>query len=154
MCDSVRIDEVTSELDEHQADRGFSGGDTAGETNPQHQMERRKRAAFSVFFMRTAIVIGPTPPGTGVSMEATSLTLRSSTSPAQMYPRFSKSFHRAGSSPNSRWTCDRSATLLVPTSMTTAPGLTQSRVTMAVLPIAATTMSAWRTTSERLRVFE
>ena len=81
--DPVGIDEVASKLDEHYAHRALARGDAAREPDPEHQMARRMRAALSVFFMSIAIVIGPTPPGTGVIMDATSLTPRSSTSPAQ-----------------------------------------------------------------------
>src|SRR2546425_4759026 len=82
--DPVRVEEMASELDEHYSHGGLARSDSAGEPCAEHQMARRKRAAFSVFLMSVAIVIGPTPPGTGVIIEATSLTPRSSTSPAQM----------------------------------------------------------------------
>src|SRR6185369_6400515 len=116
--DFVRVDKGTSEFDEHLADGCLSGGDSSGQTHSQHQIPRRMRAALTVFFISVAIVIGPTPPGTGVNIDATSFTDRSSTSPAQMYPRLSKSFHRDGSSPNRRRTSSLLATLFVPTSIT------------------------------------
>src|SRR6059036_2303131 len=83
MGNPVGIDQMASQLNEHHAHRAFAGGDAAREPDSQHQTARRMRAALSVFFMRVAMVIGPTPPGTGVIMDATSLTPRSSTSPAQ-----------------------------------------------------------------------
>ncbi len=65
------------------------------------------------------MVIGPTPPGTGVIQPATSLTASKSTSPTRP-----------------------SSVRLVPTSMTAAPGLTMSGVTNFGLPIAAIRISA------------
>src|SRR5207302_5046049 len=59
-------------------------------------------AARTQFSRRSAIVIGPTPPGTGVIQPATSLTASKSTSPASV----------------------PSARRLMPTSTTHAPGLT------------------------------
>ena len=55
--------------------------------------------AVSVFSSKTAIVTGPTPPGTGEIAEALSFTALKSTSPARE-PSFSR---------------------LMPTSITTAP---------------------------------
>ena len=46
-------------------------------------VEARSRAALSVFTSSIAIVIGPTPPGTGVIAPATSLTASKSTSPTR-----------------------------------------------------------------------
>src|SRR5690606_9854581 len=46
----------------------------------------KRRAASSVFESSIAIVIGPTPPGTGVMAEATRLTPSKSTSPRILYP--------------------------------------------------------------------
>ena len=43
----------------------------------------RRRAASSVFWSSIAIVIGPTPPGTGVIAPATSATASKSTSPTR-----------------------------------------------------------------------
>ena len=68
------------------------------------------------------IVIGPTPPGTGVMWLATALTPSNSTSPHSF--------------PSSR--------RFMPTSITMAPGLTMSAVNVHARPTAATTMSAWR----------
>ena len=59
-------------------------------------------AAVSVFSRSIVIVIGPTPPGTGVIADAFSLTDAKSTSPVSL----------------------PSARLFIPTSMTTAPSLT------------------------------
>ena len=78
------------------------------------------------------MVIGPTPPGTGVIAPATSLAEAKSTSPTnRVLP---------GSAP---------ATRLIPTSITVAPGLSQAPVTISARPTAAITMSARRTTSAR-----
>ncbi len=71
------------------------------------------RAAFSVFWRRQAIVIGPTPPGTGVMARARSCTSSNATSPTRRVLGFP-----LGSTPAS--------SRLIPTSMTTAPGFTQS----------------------------
>ncbi len=56
--------------------------------------------------MSMQTVIGPTPPGTGVIFDAIGDTPAKSTSPTSLYPVF----------------LDASATRLMPTSMTTAPG--------------------------------
>src|SRR3990170_4814468 len=77
-------------------------------------------AAVTVFTRSIATVIGPTPPGTGVIAPATSLTPSKCTSPMRPPP----------------------GALLVPTSMTVAPGLTMSAVIISALPAAATMMSA------------
>ena len=76
----------------------------------------------------TAIVIGPTPPGTGVSAPATPATAGSTspTSPASVR--------------------------LMPTSITVAPGFTQSALTNPGMPTAATTISAPRTCAATSRV--
>ena len=82
------------------------------------------------------MVIGPTPPGTGVIAPATGATLAKSTSPAiSGFP----------SGPGTR---------LMPTSITVAPGLTQGAVTRPGRPTAATRMSARAQTSAGLRVRE
>ena len=84
-----------------------------------------------MFASSIAIVIGPTPPGTGVIAPATSLTASNSTSPT---------------SPSS--------VRLVPTSITVAPGLTISAPTSRGEPTAATRMSAREQTAGRSRVRE
>src|SRR5258706_1138201 len=83
-------------------------------------------AALSVFSSSMAIVIGPTPPGTGVIAPATSFADSKSTSPTVRDPLF-----LVGSS-----------MLFVPTSITTAPGLIQSPFTICARPTAATRISA------------
>src|SRR5204863_3190290 len=81
------------------------------------------RSADSMVFTNSMVmVMGPTPPGTGVIQPATSETPAKSTSP-QSLP---------------------SSLRFMPTSITTAPGLTISAVSMLRLPTAATTISAWR----------
>ncbi len=76
------------------------------------------------------MVIGPTPPGTGVMAEAMGATEAKSTSP-QSLP-FSSRF--------------------MPTSITTAPSLTISAVTNFALPTAATSISAYLVISARFLV--
>src|SRR2546423_1148065 len=85
-------------------------------------------AARTVFSISIAIVIGPTPPGTGVIFEATSRTDSKSTSPCSRVPVL----------------VPGSLTRLVPTSITTAPGFTMSPVTMRGLPAATIRISAVR----------
>ena len=92
-----------------------SGGFSSGFT-------RRPRRACRVFTSSIVIVIGPTPPGTGVIQPATSRTPAKSTSP-QSLP---------------------SSLRFMPTSMTMAPGLTIAAVSVLRRPTAATTMSACR----------
>src|SRR5690606_21697997 len=82
-------------------------------------------AASSVFCIRVATVIGPTPPGTGVIQLARRAAASYCTSPT--------------SRPSSR--------RLMPTSITTAPGFTHSPGIIPGLPTATTRMSAsptWR----------
>src|ERR1019366_318075 len=83
-------------------------------------------ADSTVLASSMAIVIGPTPPGTGVIAEATSQTPAKSTSP-QSLP--------ALGSPSGMW--------FMPTSMT-APGLTIAAVRVLRRPTAATFTSASR----------
>src|SRR6516225_6728026 len=87
---------------------------------------RRRQAARNVLSNRQAIVIGPTPPGTGVIAPATLLADEKSTSPIT---RARPSGLGAG---------------LMPTSMTVAPGLIQSPLTIPGCPAAAITMLAPR----------
>ncbi len=82
------------------------------------------------------MVSGPTPPGTGVMAEATSFTLPKSTSPLHRQP-----LSTLGSS-----------TRLVPTSTTTAPGLTMSALISSGTPTAATRMSARLVSAVKSRV--
>src|SRR5262249_47529550 len=92
----------------------------------------RASAAVTVFLSSMAMVIGPTPPGTGVMCAARPRARSNSTSPISLpsAPRF------------------------VPTSITTAPGLIQSPRTSCALPIAATRTSAPPTSAARSRVRE
>ena len=73
------------------------------------------------------MVIGPTPPGTGVMAAARFSASANSTSP-QSLP---------------------SGLRFIPTSMTTAPGFTQAPFTISALPMAATRMSARPTSPAR-----
>lgn len=72
------------------------------------------------------MVIGPTPPGTGVSSPVTSRTSSKATSPT------------------SRDLPSVEGTRLIPTSMTQAPGLIHEPRTISGRPTAATRISAWR----------
>mmetsp|Transcript_5871 Transcript_5871/g.16568 ORF Transcript_5871/g.16568 Transcript_5871/m.16568 type:complete len:239 (-) Transcript_5871:585-1301(-) len=94
--------------------RGLLSRDTAASAN------------LNVFFNREAMVMGPTPPGTGVIFEATREALAKSTSPTSRRPDFR----------------DASGMKFVPTSTTTAPGFNQDPLTNWAWPTAATTMSA------------
>ncbi len=78
-----------------------------------------------------ALVIGPTPPGTGVIAPATSSTASKSTSPTRPV-----------------------SVRLTPTSMTVAPGLTWAGPISPGTPTAATRMSASLVTSARSEVRE
>ena len=73
-----------------------------------------------------AIVIGPTPPGTGVMNEAFAATSSKATSPTRRVP-----LALFGSSMR-----------LMPTSITIAPGLTIFALTNSGIPIAAIKISA------------
>src|SRR5262249_18135128 len=89
-------------------------------------------AARMQFSSSMAIVIGPTPPGTGVIQPATLLTASKSTSPASL-PSDSR---------------------LMPTSMTQAPGLTISAPMSFGRPTAAIRRSALRHMPARSALFE
>ena len=71
-----------------------------------------------MFFNKQAIVIGPTPPGTGVNAFATLDTSSNATSPTIPL-----------------------SVLLIPTSITIASFLIQSALTSSGIPTAAITMS-------------
>src|SRR5205807_10650296 len=90
------------------------------------------RAAVSVFFSRYAMVIGPTPPGTGVIARARSAAAANSTSPFSL----------------------PAALRFIPTSITVAPGLIHSPRITSALPMAATTTSARATSPARSFVRE
>mmetsp|Transcript_194 Transcript_194/g.427 ORF Transcript_194/g.427 Transcript_194/m.427 type:complete len:292 (-) Transcript_194:8-883(-) len=77
------------------------------------------------------IVMGPTPPGTGVMAPATGLASSKSTSPTSLKPDFLVA----------------SGMGFVPTSMTAAPGFSHEPFTILGFPQAATTISASRTTA-------
>ena len=75
-----------------------------------------------MFFNKQAIVIGPTPPGTGVNAFATLDTSSNATSPTIPL-----------------------SVLLIPTSITIASFLIQSALTSSGIPTAAITISPLRT---------
>lgn len=89
-------------------------------------------AAFTVFFMSIAIVIGPTPPGTGVIADATGSAVSNSTSPTSFF----------------------GAILFMPTSITTAPGFIMSPFMKFGMPTAATSISARLVCDARSAVLE
>src|SRR5918995_87560 len=137
--------------------------DPAGERDRAHPARQardmagllasRASAATSVLLRSSAIVSGPTPPGTGVSAPATAET-PGWTSPTTSAPRLAKAERRGDSGGNSRSTSAASVTRLVPTSITVAPGFIHSGWTNAVRPMATTTRSASRTTDGRSFVRE
>src|SRR5579871_2424538 len=102
---------------------------------------RRSLHASTVFAMSIAMVNGPTPPGTGVIAPATSATL-GSTSPTSVEPFSENDFSRAALPAKNFSNSARCVILLVPTSITAAPGFTKSLVTSPALPIAAIRISA------------
>src|SRR3989338_4488320 len=91
-----------------------------------------RSAARTVFATSMVMVIGPTPPGTGVIQPATSFAESKSTSPHSL--------------PSGR--------RLMPTSITAAPGLIMSPVIILALPVATTRMSASRVYLARSTVLE
>ena len=88
------------------------------------------------------MVMGPTPPGTGVIRPATSTASAKSTSPTTRVL------------PSAALTGSLEGTRLMPTSMTVAPGLIQSPLIISGRPTAATRMSAVRHRAGRSRVRE
>src|SRR6185369_5152322 len=94
------------------------------------------QAARTVLTIRQAMVIGPTPPGTGVIAPATCEASAKLTSPTSF---------DLPPGPGTR---------LMPTSITVAPGLIQSPRTISGRPIAATSRSALRHTAGKSRVLE
>ncbi len=76
-----------------------------------------RQQATKVFTNKQAIVIGPTPPGTGVIAPATSEQLENS------------------ASPTSRLLPLLPSTLLIPTSISVAPGLIQLPLTILLYPL-------------------
>src|SRR5215470_5212933 len=95
-----------------------------------HAAPSWRAAPRSVFFMSMAMVMGPTPPGTGVMARARLDADSKSTSPASL--------------PESR--------RFTPTSMTTAPSLIMSPVMKRGRPAATQRMSARRQCAPRSRV--
>mmetsp|Transcript_116953 Transcript_116953/g.325971 ORF Transcript_116953/g.325971 Transcript_116953/m.325971 type:complete len:231 (+) Transcript_116953:1362-2054(+) len=90
------------------------------------------RARFSTFRNKIAKDMWPMPPGTGVILETTCRASSKQTSPTMRWP----------------------AAEFMPTSITTAPGLSQEPLTRCGRPQQATKMSARRTTSTMLGVCE
>src|SRR5207248_1504216 len=78
--DVVGVDRHRAEGRERPRHRRLAAGEAAGEPDRQYH-PRLRFAAATVFFISMAIVIGPTPPGTGVIHRATSATRAKSTSP-------------------------------------------------------------------------
>ena len=88
------------------------------------------------------MVIGPTPPGTGVIRPATAAASSKATSPTTRVL------------PCAAFSGSREGTRLMPTSTTVAPGLIQSPRIISGRPTAATRMSAVRHRAGRSRVRE
>src|SRR5215470_6559251 len=65
MRDLIGLNQMTTEFDKDGPDGTLAGSDSAGQADSEHQTPRRIPAALIVFFMSEAIVMGPTPPGTG-----------------------------------------------------------------------------------------
>ena len=102
----------------------------ADHTEKLEVRQRIRRSKFvKVFFINIQIVMGPTPPGTGVMCPATLMASSYSTSPHMRRPDF----------------LEGSSLKFIPTSIMQAPGLIQSALTNSGCPIAAITMSACRT---------
>ena len=95
-----------------------------------------RQQAVTVLARRQAIVMGPTPPGTGVIAPATATALSKWTSPTSLVLP----------DPSAR------PTRLIPTSTTVAPRFTQSPGIISGRPTAATRISARLQTSPRSRV--
>src|SRR4029077_3834043 len=74
------------------------------------EVDEESRAALTVFAINMAIVIGPTPPGTGVIAAVFGATSSKATSPPSRQPRGAAA----------------SSTRLMPTSITTTPSRTCS----------------------------
>lgn len=83
----VGVKDREAQFAEHGRDGAFAAGDPAGQSESEHLYSchradavdcvaetlgeaRRRRAAFTVLLMSIVMVIGPTPPGTGVSAPA------------------------------------------------------------------------------------
>src|SRR5262249_61614158 len=107
----------------------YSGSSAGGCPNAGSGRPAIAQAARTVLASRHAMVIGPTPPGTGEIEPATSATSANATSPTM------------------RERPPAGVTRLTPTSMTVAPGLTQSRRTISGRPTAANKRSARRQTA-------
>mmetsp|Transcript_5402 Transcript_5402/g.18683 ORF Transcript_5402/g.18683 Transcript_5402/m.18683 type:complete len:231 (-) Transcript_5402:610-1302(-) len=124
--------------------------------NPR--LRAKRLAAWRQLSRSAATVIGPTPPGTGVTAPARAATSSKATSPMTTYSSFSDS--SLGSIAARREEEGEGMLLeplaatgkaLMPTSMTTAPGLIQLARTISGRPTAATTTSASRVTLSRSR---
>ncbi len=89
MAERVRVENVKAEFAELRCDPTFAAGDSSGEAESFHKFigranseirhyrvaptaarERRRRAALTVLLMSMVMVMGPTPPGTGVRAPA------------------------------------------------------------------------------------
>src|SRR5262249_26524781 len=114
----------------HRAATTITTRGSVAQTRGKASAPRRYRAAWRVLPRRHAIVIGPTPPGTGVKNAATSAT--------------------AGSMSPTRPASVR----VMPTSTTVAPPSTMSAVTTPGTPTATTRTSAARASAARSAVRE
>src|SRR5439155_13719696 len=87
--------------------------------------KRRSLAAFTVLLISIVMVMGPTPPGTGVSAPAV-FTASGWTSPISTLPLARNFSRRCGKFPCRRLASSASVSLFVTTSITVAPALIQS----------------------------
>src|SRR5690606_29458714 len=127
----------------HQRQTDFAARIVRGNTHAVRSLGGTRpwmsEAVVMVLASRQAMVMGPTPPGTGVMAPATSLASAKATSPtSRVLP---SPFSGAGMR-------------LMPTSMTVAPPLTQSPRIISGRPTAATRTSAVRHSAGRSFVRE
>src|SRR4029077_5091223 len=83
----IGVEDGKAHFTQHGADRAFAAGDAASDPKTEHERfylavtldcgcfaadaPRRRRAAFTVLLISMVMVMGPTPPGTGVRAPAT-----------------------------------------------------------------------------------
>src|SRR2546427_11050697 len=102
-----------------------------------HRARSCASTASARLLSKKATVIGPTPPGTGVTADAMARTESKSTSPSNLGP--------PASGRSMEW---------MPTSITTAPGFTWREVTARLRPMATIRISASLATDSKSRVAE
>src|ERR1700726_249422 len=104
----IGVEDGKAHLTQHGADGAFAAGDAASDPKTEHERfylavtldcgcfaadsPQRRRAAFTVLLMSMVMVMGPTPPGTGVSAPAV-FAASGCTSPTRAEP-FARNFSR------------------------------------------------------------